>query len=52
VKETSIRAVWAEPHIISDDPQTNAASGPPIFQRSQSSSANAASDGSTNGQME
>src|SRR5688572_27520777 len=49
---TSIRAVCAEPHMSSDVPQTNAASGPPKRYINQSSRPNETSDGMTYGQME
>ena len=48
VKLTSIRAVCADPHMTTDVPQINAATGPPIFHISHSNNANAMSDGSTN----
>ena len=52
VKLTSIRAVCADPHTISDVAQTNAAIGPPIRHTSQIKNKNAMSDGSTNAHIE
>ena len=52
VKLTSIRADCAEAQIISDEPQMNAAKGPPIFHISQSRNTKAISDGRTKAQVE
>ena len=52
VKLTSMRAVCADPHIISEVAQMNAASGPPILHISQMRKRNAISDGSTNAHIE
>ena len=52
VKPRSMRAVCAEPQIISDVAQMYTASGPPIRHISQSRKANPAIDGRTKAQVE